>query len=236
MTGHFSIVFLFLLFISERRSWAGDKATGHDVEETPKLITEIPIDNIEVQATSVDSVENRIKAYTEKIKNFIKAGDGPLGSWTCNSGQCIPTSIQMAERLKRSGFPVRLISVESRVSEEIKDHDGKLHKSLYLHHFIVDDSLGREVVIDPSYLQFLGDNKALGRPSFFVGTSDDLKNIYKAFWNKNLIQSLTPESSFYDVGLLGVDGYLEHIYGFGESGAKYRTVIDKSVSDIIKGL
>lgn len=136
-------------------------------------------------------------------------------TWTCNSGSCMPFSMQLQAALKEAKFQLKIKAVTHDLN--IRTSGGERLGSFH-HYFLEDDSWGpgQEVIVDPTLKQYFYSHPFdLDRSGIFVGTREDLIHLFKL--NRRLMRPPVGMSSIPDGTIDPVD-FVDKVWGFGEAG------------------
>ena len=154
------------------------------------------------------------ESYLQALSEVLNPDDPKSANWTSYVGGCIPLSKKLMTFLLKKGFHPQLIRVESNHPLII---DGNKVPAMQFHYFLVDqtvDSNEYEIIIDPTYRQFLQrfTTPPQGIPSIFVGNRSELREIFREYtkWISSLSLPFLPRDSGIDS-----DHYIEVTFGFG---------------------
>lgn len=167
-----------------------------------------------VQIHQAASVAEKIEAYRSLSQCLPTQPIHPknFGGWTSAYGGCVGASRQWFLFAESHGIPLERVKI---TDGWVEDSQGNRSQIGSLHYFLVDRSLGTEIIVDPTYLQFLGGGSAPTElPSVFVGTPDDMTSLYLAY-----PQSLQWGLANGRRGQWNPRSFAERIYGLGDAAS-----------------
>ena len=167
---------------------------------SPAVIAQI------IREPFLGSVQERIKTYQNIVDTQLsKALEPSIQSpeLSCLTGKCVPISGNWAEIFRQNNLQVKRV--------------------LSTHSFLIDDVMGpgKEILIDPTYLQFLkSEELKLKYKPIFVGTLDDLRSFFSQHPN-----DLNNQMYVNDKNTSTVDALLKYAYGVGRSDSPFAKAI-----------
>ena len=151
-------------------------------------------DHLAPKSTMRSPTEALIINYTEAITRLMN--HNLHLRWHSSEGGCYLYSYGLLRALSLFGFHLKRILVA--------DENGAEHA------FLIDEASGKEIIIDPTYLQFFKKGEVSHLPPIFVGTPYELIRLFAA--NGNLIRGRPPN----------IVQYANEIYGLRKYSSKRR--------------
>jgi hypothetical protein len=132
----------------------------------------------------------------------------------CNlSGSCLNSSLRVKQFLRLFQIETQRISVKH--SDQLQLYVQGAHaRSMIFHYFLIITATNErpEIIIDPTYLQFLNPKPNLN--PIFVGTRNDLINIFTKY-HKNILR-VSIHDAITDLPDDPAE-FIDHLYGYNEA-------------------
>jgi hypothetical protein len=155
------------------------------------------------------ALQSEIKIVQGAVAEILKTRPPELKSWFCRWGWCDTHAWQMMNALNS-----RLGSGFSSVDVM---HFPSARKFLWIkeskrvsHVFVVKKIEGEEIIIDPTYLQFLGGGLGLDLPTVFIGTRQGLVDLFER--HRDLV---TPQFRPSVSKPLDIPEFVDQTWGYG---------------------
>lgn len=129
--------------------------------------------------TLPSGVKDRVDFYKRAVRETLNPEN--IQNLASPDGYCVDLAFAWQAILQEKGYPVEVVFTDTNISKGKVKINGVEQRGDKYHAFLVDRSLGegKEIIIDPSYLQFLdnGGEHFKKRP-VFVGTHKDIIALY----------------------------------------------------------
>lgn len=134
------------------------------------------------------------------------------GKWNCTTGGCVPYSVQMYRALPDA------VKAETRIVESAGGDritvNGTAVPTNTVHIFLTRKAANApqesEIIIDPTYLQYVHDTGGMSVPSVFVGTREDLIRFFTTHRDRIRVRGLDGDYR----GGVDPKEFVEKHYGF----------------------
>lgn len=155
-----------------------------------------------------------------RLESAVKEIPGLAGGqWSSVDGSCMDISAQWLEPLAQRGVPAALsITDSSQGASNVTLRDGSRIYFHKVHAFVTVSDGQRELIVDPTWKQFVADKQASAHlPDILVGTVDELKSVYASIAPQLQLETTgaDPRQGMYDpasaVDLLYSSGPYAHL-------------------------